>query len=290
MRKASVIFLASLALLVSQCDTSSEGTKFATASGVEVKVLSEGNEFLVDGNLLKIQATCYTGSGGEILKTNTERPLLMMYTKGATNGGLIQEVLEQLKVGDSVEFEIPAGDLYSNTFEISLPDSLSSEQAVAFTMYIEDQLTLQEYRAEMQQQEFEKYSAEFEEEQKNLDAYISENDIETNRTGSGLHYLILQEGAGEKISAGDSLTVSYHGYLLDGTSFGEGSFSFVAGQGQVIAGWDEGVSYLSQGSKAKFFVPSKLGYGNRGTGEIIPPFATLIFDVEVLGVKKKTSI
>lgn len=264
--------------------------EFMTASGVRVTVFSEGSEFLKNGNLLKIQADSYTADGGQILKTSTDDPMLLQYQQGMQDGGLLQEVLDQLKVGDSVQFEIPAGDLYRNTFEISLPDSLDEDQTITFSLVVEDQITLREYRREMIKKEMIEYEDRFQEEQIALDSYVRENDIPAKKTESGLHYLILQEGQGEPVIAGDSVTVNYTGYLLDGSSFGEGAFSFLAGQGQVIAGWDEAILLLSQGSKAKLFVPSKLAYASSGAGEIIPPFATLIFDVEVLEIKKRSSI
>ena len=89
--------------------------------------------------------------------------------------------------------------------------------------------------------------------------------------------------------AGQTVSVHYKGQLLDGTVFDSSykrqkPFDFVLGQGQVIQGWDEGVSLLSVGDKARFVIPSDLAYGSRGAGGLIPPDAALIFDVELIAV------
>ena len=110
------------------------------------------------------------------------------------------------------------------------------------------------------------------------------------KTESGLMYEIIKKGSGSKPKVGSSVSVHYSGYLLDGTKFdssydrGE-PITFPLGQGRVIKGWDEGISLLSKGAKAKFIYSFRsLAYGERGTG-IIPPGATLIFEVELVDFK-----
>ena len=104
-----------------------------------------------------------------------------------------------------------------------------------------------------------------------------------------MHYKIIRGGAGEQASAGKKVSVHYKGELLDGTVFDSSykrqqPIDFVLGQGQVITGWDEGVSLLKVGDKARFLIPSDLAYGSRGAGGVIPPDATLLFDVELVAV------
>ncbi len=109
-------------------------------------------------------------------------------------------------------------------------------------------------------------------------------------TASGLTYIITQKGAGAQLKAGDNVIINYTGLLTDGTKFdssldrGE-PFSFPLGAGRVIKGWDEGVAKLRVGDRATLIIPPALGYGTRGAGGVIPPDATLIFIVEVMGVK-----
>lgn len=111
---------------------------------------------------------------------------------------------------------------------------------------------------------------------------------------SGLQYEILQEGSGASPQKGQQVTVHYTGWLEENgkpgkkfdSSVDRGQpFTFTVGVGQVIKGWDEGVMDMKVGEKRRLIIPADLGYGAHGAGGIIPPNATLIFDVELLGVK-----
>ena len=106
-------------------------------------------------------------------------------------------------------------------------------------------------------------------------------------TKSGLQYEVLTEGTGKKPKATDTVRCHYEGRLLDGTVF-DSSYKRNApadfGLQQVIAGWTEGVQLMAEGAKYRFYIPYMLAYGEGGAGASIPPFATLIFDVELIKV------
>lgn len=109
-------------------------------------------------------------------------------------------------------------------------------------------------------------------------------------TSSGLKYVEITEGTGATPVAGQTVVVHYTGTLEDGEKFDSSRdrkkpFSFKLGIGQVIKGWDEGLSTMKVGGRRQLIIPSELGYGARGAGNVIPPYATLIFDVELLEVK-----
>jgi peptidylprolyl isomerase len=109
------------------------------------------------------------------------------------------------------------------------------------------------------------------------------------RKPSGLYVLDVAEGTEPEVSAGQTARVHYTGWLANGRQFdssvGGAPFEFPVGQGHVIAGWDEGVAGMKTGGKRRLVVPPDLGYGNAGAGGVIPPGATLIFDVELLEVR-----
>ena len=106
-------------------------------------------------------------------------------------------------------------------------------------------------------------------------------------TPSGLRYIDEVVGDGPEMQAGKRVSVHYTGWLTDGKKFDSSKdrnqpFGFALGAGQVIRGWDEGVAGMKVGGKRRLLVPAELGYGARGAGGVIPPNATLIFDVEAL--------
>lgn len=119
--------------------------------------------------------------------------------------------------------------------------------------------------------------------------YLAENAKKEGvvTTATGLQYMVLKEGNGKQPKATDKVRCHYEGMLIDGTLFdssiqrGEPA---VFGLNQVIAGWTEGLQLMKEGGKYRFFIPYQLGYGERGAGASIPPFAALVFDVELIEV------
>ena len=121
-------------------------------------------------------------------------------------------------------------------------------------------------------------------------AFLADNKTKDGvvETPSGLQYIVLTEGDGPSPSATDRVTVHYEGKLLDGTVFDssyERDEPYETGLNEVITGWTVGVQLMSVGSKFRFFIPANLAYGERGSGPVIGPNATLIFDVELLAIQ-----
>jgi len=119
--------------------------------------------------------------------------------------------------------------------------------------------------------------------------YLADNKAKdgVHVTSSGLQYKVLREGKGRKPGQNDTVEVHYKGSLIDGTVFDS---SYKRGQSisfplnRVIAGWTEGLQLMKEGAKYELVIPAKLGYGERGAGNVIPPDATLVFEVELLKV------
>jgi len=115
--------------------------------------------------------------------------------------------------------------------------------------------------------------------------------VDTITTASGLKYIVMESAGGQPTQKNMMAIVHYDGYLLDGKKFDSSRdrkepFEFELGAGQVIKGWDEGIALMKIGDKYRFIIPSELAYGAKGAGNVIPPNATLVFDVEVLGIDK----
>ncbi len=123
-----------------------------------------------------------------------------------------------------------------------------------------------------------------------LAACSSGKKISKNRwvTDTGIEITILKTGEGREVQKGDMLRMNYTGWLMDGTLFdtsiGKRPFSFTIGQGKVIQGWEQGIIGMKVGEKRRLVIPSKLGYGSRGAGQVIPPNADLKFEVELLKI------
>ena len=123
----------------------------------------------------------------------------------------------------------------------------------------------------------------YEKEQAEIKAYLEANAIATPAQYSGLYYIETKKGTGASADGGDFVKVKYKGTFLDGEEFDSGIFEFRLGIGQVIRGWDEGISYMNEGGKAILLIPSTLAYGVNGKGDI-PGYTPLLFDVELISI------
>ncbi len=119
---------------------------------------------------------------------------------------------------------------------------------------------------------------------------------DTISTASGLKYIVLKNGKGKKSETGKVAEVHYTGWLVDGKKFDSSrdrkqTLEFILGTSRIIKGWNEGVALMKVGDEFRFILPPELGYGDKGSGDVIPPDATLIFDIELINVfKAKKSI
>ena len=180
-----------------------------------------------------------------------------------------------------------AADMNIEDFAQSIKDVISGNELKV--SHREAQQIVQDYfakqEAKMNAERAEKGKAAREEGEKYLAENAKKEGVKT--LPSGLQYQVLREGNGKKPTAKDSVKCHYEGFLIDGTVFdssvqrGEPA---VFGLQQVIAGWTEGLQLMQEGAKYRFFIPYRLAYGEGGAGQMIPPYAALIFDVELIEV------
>lgn len=200
-------------------------------------------------------------------------------------GGVFEGILN-MHEGDEASFITSADSFFTHVVRAQLPEGIEKGSMIKMDISISKVQSLQEIQEE--QQKLAEENKVLEEE--NIQKYITENNITTTPTQSGLYYIEEVKGNGKKAVPGKLVSVHYKGYLLDGTVFdssydrGE-PIEFPLGQGAVITGWDEGISYMSVGTKAKLIIPSYLAYGAQQRGPVIKPFSTLVFDVELMDVK-----
>ncbi|MDB5009254.1 MAG: peptidylprolyl isomerase [Mucilaginibacter sp.] len=237
-------------------------------------------------------------------KTDKDSILFSSYKAGAPLQAQIQaegdlmDIFPLLTLKDSVLIKVPTDSIFKNN-EQQRPPFLPKGSNMYFTLKIERVQTLDEAMAE-RKAKMDKYSSD---EVANTDKYIAEHKLILKATPSGLKYLITSPSVKRKPLAGDTVWVNYTGRTLDGKVFDSSvqdeakkaglqqpgrtyePIKFAVGSGMVIPGWDEGLLLLNEGSKAVFVIPSKLAYGEKGAGEDIKPFSTLLFDIELVKVK-----
>lgn len=189
-----------------------------------------------------------------------------------------KEGVAMMHIGDSASFIVNIDSTFVHFFQKRLPNQYQykSTDVMKFEVRVNDFYPLSELNNKM------KTKADAE-----LKAYFAKNQIEPQRTETGLYYLKTQEGNGVMPKAGDNVKVHYTGTFMDGTVFdssierGE-PIEFPLGVGYVIPGWDEGIKLMSKGEKGVLYIPYYLAYGERGAGGVIPPYANLIFEVELV--------
>jgi FKBP-type peptidyl-prolyl cis-trans isomerase FkpA len=202
--------------------------------------------------------------------------------------GSLEDAIGMMAKNDSAAFIISADSFFLRTNRMqALPPFVKPGDKLQVTIKMVEIKTKKELDENQKKQEAEiaKLS---EEEKPKLDAYLAANKITNAPTASGLIFVETQKGKGAHPSASDEVTVHYTGMLLDGTKFDS---SVDRGEpatfplSQVIPGWTEGIQLMTKGSKAKLIIPSALGYGPRGAGAQIPPFSSLVFEVELIDFK-----
>ncbi len=264
-------------------------------NGIELKYFKNGNgEEIKDGQIVMINLQYFDYDGNELLNKVGNDPVVLQKDSSWENNGIIYEVIDNLVKGDSVFFQLTTEQFFKNAPQsVEVPDSVKNK-LISFYTGVQDVMSQSEFE-DYQRVQYEKMQQEMEQQNENqlsidlelIENYLKENNIDAMKSESGLHYVITEKGNGDNAAAGDNVTVHYTGMLLNGEKFDSSldrnqPFSFQLGQGMVIRGWDEGITYFNKGASGTLFIPSTLGYGSSGAGGVIPPNAILIFEIQVL--------
>ncbi len=190
-------------------------------------------------------------------------------------------VFKEMKKGDRVNIVISADSFYKYTINAPLPPYIKQGDSLRFYIKVHDIMNEPEFAAK-------EYAKELE--QTREDSITSAKFISSyqriNKTHTGLYYVISKPGAGKQPLAGSKVTVKYRGYLMNGKVFesNQDGYTFILGSKEVIAGWNEGIKLMREGGRFKFIIPPYLAYGGSGA-DIIPPFTTIIFDIDLISVE-----
>jgi len=200
------------------------------------------------------------------------------------DGDLMDGILLMHK-GDSATIVLNAEDFFTKMMQYpSVQPGMEPEDDIFFDIKVVD-VTPEPEMVKAERLEGEARKAN---ETENIKRYISENNITVEPTESGLYYVQVQAGDGKQAAAGKKVKVHYKGTFLDGEKFDSSydrnaPIEFVLGQGQVIKGWDEGISMMKEGEKALMVIPSEIAYGSQKRGNI-KAYTPLVFDVELIEV------
>ena len=221
--------------------------------------------------------------------------------------GSFEEALMMMSIGDSASFQLSADSVFIKTFFMKeIPRYIEKGSLLTFNVKLYEILSSDNFSMMRNlNDEINKLTAELAQlkEQMAINDYIKTNNIKQKPTATGLYYIPVVKGNTTKVQKGDTIKVNYIGRLLDGKVFDTNieavakkdsiysekgqykPFDLPFGTGNVIPGWDQGIELMTVGSKSKFIIPSNLAYGEKGLGKAIPPFAPLLFEVELISIK-----
>lgn len=263
-----------------------------TKDGLEYKFVEQNNDGKTPqiGDWMTVEMV-YRTPDSILFNSNTLSHPMELPMVASVHQADVYEGMAMMHVGDSAVFKCNADSVFMKLFKFrEVPKDLKDVKTIIFDIKMVNIETKEEKDAKMkaeQEAAQQKAMKDKAEEWNNIQKYLEENNITVQPTADSLFIVITKEGNGPKPQKGDKVKVHYTGYLLDGTKFDSSvdrnqPFEFELGQGRVIKGWDEGIAALHKGSKAKLIIPSKLAYGARGAGGVIPPYAPLVFDVELI--------
>jgi len=271
--------------------TTNKITTAPTSSGLYFIETKKGSgKTPVKGDMVKLNITIKLLNGKPLFSTKDKgQPVEVEYGKPFDNAG-VDEAIGMLKPGGTAKLIVPS--------KIGYGEQGRGEIIAPFTPLLYDIELIgvqskaayeKEQAAKKKVQDAEKIQLKADE-PKLLDKYLKDKKINVKPTTTGLYYIEVKKGSGKQAAAGKTVKVHYTGRLLNGTKFDSSydrkkPIDFVLGKGQVIPGWDEGIAKMKVGGKATLIIPSKIAYGEAGASDIIKPYSTLVFDIELLDVK-----
>jgi FKBP-type peptidyl-prolyl cis-trans isomerase FkpA len=194
--------------------------------------------------------------------------------------------LALLQEGDSACFRLDASAFFEKTRKRDLPVEFKAGDPVYIYLRFKNVLSADDLESEKENT----YHTDFEQEMNLLKNYIELTNTTVKPSKSGIYYIEKKKGNGKKAERGSTVTVHYTGTTIDGKIFDSSlqrgkPITFILGQGQVIPGWDEGLQLMQAGGKARLIIPSNQAYGKDGFKDLILPYSTLVFEIELIDVK-----
>lgn len=283
------ISILGLFLIIIVCSCNSDGYK-TDASGMKYKYFNSDDQKLqpVQGDILLLNM-CYKTENDSVLFDTKElngQPFRMKVKSPTKNGGTIDDAFYMMHVGDSAQFIVDAERFFLETKSTTVPDFIKPGSKLIFNIKLKEIFSYKKYAEEQRKSQV----MNAETERAILESYLKNANITVKPTKSGLYFIEEKKSAkGITPKDGQKVVVHYTGTFISGEVFdsslerGE-PFEFEIGDNQVIPGLEEGVCRMRVGEKATLIIPSDLAYGKEQY-QMIPPFSTLIFELELLNIK-----
>lgn len=298
MKKTTIYLVAILLSVNFACKRSPFPGYDQTKDGLFYKIErgTSERELPKEGDVLTVEMSYYLHDNDSLLfdgkqfNQPIELPVRQPLYKGDINEGLFK-----ITVGDKASFIVKADSfLVHNAGSTQMPPFVNENSMFRFEIKVLDHKTQEEYMKEARLRQ-EQYNSMLEElktkEITDREEYLKKNNIVQKPTPEGLFFTLLKQGSGQTVQAGDLVKAHYTGYFLSGEKFDSSEnapepFSFVAGRGNVIKGWDIAVLKMRKGDKARLIVPSELAYGESRPDFPIPPYSTLVFEIEIVDIER----
>lgn len=287
MKHRAIRFISILVCFLNISCTNNDGFQKGE-NGLEYKFIIENkNERQPQpGDIIEVSMFYTNAQDSIIYDTREFSKAFKMKVKNPTiNGGTIDDAILLMHKGDSAIFKVDAVRFFTETKQEEVPTFIKEGEKLTFYIKLQQVYTIQEYLEQKRKQSFQNE----EEEMQALKAYLKLANINTPPMPSGLYYIEKVKGKGKMPTDGSWVSIHYLGTFINGEPFDNTyernqPFEFQIGQNLVIPGLEEGVKYMREGGEAIIIIPSKLAYGDQQY-KIIPPYSTLIFEVNLLKVK-----
>lgn len=298
--KKQILFSAAIIVALVSCksgDSRFPGYELTeTGAFFKMEKAGEGKTDINKGDVIFIHHTMTTDKDSVLYdyKTMSQpgQPYAMRIAPSAYKGDMF-EMMYKLHVGDSASFAMRVDSMFEKYYKQPIPKFLEAKGFIVYHVKVDSIYSsakveeIEKKNRAMQEAYIEKAKNS---EDSLINKYLTDNKITVKPTESGLYIVVKEKGKGAKIKKGDNIEVKYKGMFTDGRVFDASEKSptpvvFPIGVQQVIPAWDEAVLTMNVGAKILLVTPSKLAYGPRGNQQGIPPFAPLVFEIEVINIK-----
>lgn len=273
-------------IVVTSCNKDKDGFS-RTESGLLYKFIkSNAGPKPELGDIMEMDIIYLTDTDSILFDSKAKSDSFTVEKVDPTFIGGVEEGFAMMSVGDSALFKASADSIFEKTFHSTLPGYLTPGRFITFKVKLKNIIPKSVHDSLKIARDVASRREEFE----RIELFLQQNEMDVMPTKNGVYMATSKSGTGEFPAKGDTVYVNYTARLLDGTIFDQAvntdpPFSFVVGNGMVIEGWEECIPFLNKGSVARLVIPSDLAFGDQQKG-VVKPYSTLVFDVEILDVKK----